>query len=92
MRYIIEKNKQEAQQQQERNMQVQGEVNAQNEQMKAQSQMALDNNLAQGKINEEIARGGIKMKQSILEANLAMLQQLKNAADAEQGINVNVNK
>jgi hypothetical protein len=82
MRYIIEKNKQEAQQQQERNMQVQGEVNAQNEQVKAQAQMALDNNMAKGKIEEEIVRGKIKLDQTKLEGNLKLLE-------AEQGLQVN---
>ena len=48
--------------------------------------MQLDNNLAQGKIAEEQMRGNVKANQTILEQNFEYFKQLKQAADAEQGI------
>lgn len=89
MRYIIEKNKIEAQAQTERNMQVQGQVNAQNEQMKIQGELAKINAEAQAKANEEIIRGKIKMDQSKLEGNLQLLQSIREGMEAELGLNLN---
>jgi hypothetical protein len=92
MRYIIEKNKQEAQQATERNMQVQAEANAQAEQMKQQGQMAIDNNVNQGKMKEEMVRGDVKARQTTLEQNYMFLEALRQAADAEQGITTQTRK
>jgi hypothetical protein len=92
VRYIIEKNKQEAQQATERNMQVQAEQNAKAEQMKQQGQMAIDNNVNQGKMKEEMVRGDVKARQTTLEQNYLFLEALRQAADAEQGINTQTSK
>ena len=89
MRYVIEKNKQEAQAQSERNMQVQGEINAQNEQVKAQAEQARIEAEGKAKINEEIVRGKVKGNQSKLEGNLRLLEEARRAAEAEAGITVN---
>jgi len=89
LEYAIEKNKQEAQAQTEKNMQVQGEINAQNEQVKAQAEQARIQAEAEAKINEEIIRGKIKTNQTKLEGNLALLEAARLAMEAEQGITVN---
>jgi hypothetical protein len=89
MRYIIEKNKQEAQAQAEKNMQIQGQVNAQNEQVKAQAEQARIQAEGQAKISEEIVRGKVKANQTKLEGNLALLEATRLAMEAEQGITVN---
>ncbi len=89
LEYAIEKNKQEAQAQVERNMQVQGQVNAQNEQMKMQGELAKIKAEAEAKIAEESLRGQIKMGQTKLEGNLALLEAVRQGMEAEQGLNVN---
>ena len=89
LEYAIEKNKQEAQAQAEKNMQIQGQVNAQNEQVKAQAEQARIQAEAEAKINEEIVRGKVKANQTKLEGNLALLEATRLAMEAEQGITVN---
>lgn len=89
MRYIIEKNKIEAQAQQERNMQVQGQINAQNEQMKVQGEMAKIQEEGKVKMNEEIIRGKIKNEQTKLEGNLKLMEDLRLAMEAEAGLQIN---
>jgi hypothetical protein len=86
LEYAIEKNKQESEKQSQAMIEAQGQQNAQNEQMKIQGQQALLQTEGQQKINEEIVRSGAKQKQTKLESNIAMLEQLRLAALAEQGI------
>ena len=86
LQYKIEKNGQQIQAQTKANMQAQAQFNAQTKQAEQQGQMQLDNNLAQGKIAEEQMRGNVKANQTILEQNFEYFKQLKQAADAEQGI------
>jgi hypothetical protein len=86
MRYIIEKNKQEAQQATERNMQVQAEANAQAEKAKQEGQMAIDSNVNEGKMKEEMVRVQGKDQLLTKEYNMMFLKQLQDAANAEQGI------
>jgi len=90
LEYAIEKNKQEAEQQSQRMIEAQGQQNAQNEQLKAQAEQARIQAEAQAKINEEILRGKVKANQTKLEGNLALLEQARQAMEAENGINVNV--
>ena len=89
MRYIIEKNKQEAQAQAERNIQIQGQVNAQNEQMKQQGEIQKIQAQAEADTNEEIVRGKIKLDQTKLEGNLRLLEAVRAGMEAEQGLQVN---
>jgi len=89
LEYAIEKNKQEAQAQTEKNMQIQGEVNAQNEQVKMQGELAKIKAEAEAKIAEEQIRGVVKANQSKLEGNLRLLEEARRAAEAEQGVVVN---
>jgi len=55
-------------------IEAQGQQNMQNEQVKAQAEQARIQAEGQAKIQEEITRGAVKRKQSILEGNLAMLE------------------
>ena len=89
LEYAIEKNKQEAQQNSQQMIQQQAQSNAQAEQSKAQGQMAIDQNVAQGKAQEEALRGNIKDSLLTKEYNMQFLQSLREAADAEQGITSN---
>jgi hypothetical protein len=86
LEYAIEKNKQESQQNSQMMIQQQAQANAQAEQMKAQGQMAIDSNVAEGKAKEEALRGNIKDSLLTKEYNMKFLEQLKAAADAENGI------
>ncbi len=86
LEYAIEKNKQEAQQQAEKNMQVQGQVNAQNEQLKAQAEQARIQAESQGKISEEIVRGKVKANQTKLEGNIKLLEDARLAMEQESGL------
>jgi hypothetical protein len=45
-----------------------------------------DNNLSKGKISEEAVRGNIKDSLLTKQFNMDFLKQLKESADAEQGI------
>jgi hypothetical protein len=89
LEYAIDKNKQEAQQNSQMMIQQQAQANAQAEQSKAQGQMAIDNNLSEGKIKEEAMRGNVKDSLLTKEYNMKFLEQLKAAADAENGITTN---
>jgi len=85
----LEKNKQESEAQAQKMIEAQGQQNAQNEQLKAQNQMALDTNVSKGKMEEEIVRGKVKANQTKLEGNLALLEAARLAMEAEQGLTVN---
>jgi len=89
LEYAIEKNKQESEAQAQKMIEAQGQQNAQNEQLKAQNQMALDTNVSKGKMEEEIVRGKVKANQTKLEGNLALLEAARLAMEAEQGLTVN---
>ena len=89
LEYAIEKNKQEAEAQSQRAMETQGQINAQNEQMKAQAEMARIKAENEAKVSEEIVRGKVKANQTKLEGNLALLEATRLAMEAEQGITVN---
>jgi len=86
LRYAIEKNKQEKQQEQMANIQAQSESLMQQEQQKQQGELGKIQAEGQISIQEELIRGEIKHKQSLLEGNLAFLQSLREAADAEAGL------
>jgi len=86
LEYAIEKNKQEAERQAKEMMETQGQVNAQNEQVKAQAMQAQIQAENQAKVNEEIVRGKVKMNQTKLEGNLQLLEATRLAMEAEQGI------
>jgi hypothetical protein len=89
LEYAIEKNKQEAQAQSQKAMETQGQINAQNEQVKIQGQQALLQAEGGMKINEEIVRGKVKANQTKLEGNLALLEAARQSMEAEQGLVVN---
>jgi hypothetical protein len=86
LEYAIEKNKQEAQQNSMMMIQQQAQANAQAEQSKAQGQMAIDQNVSQGKIQEESVRGNVKDSLLTKEYNMEILKQLMAGADAEDGL------
>jgi hypothetical protein len=89
LEYAIEKNKQEAQAQAEKMIEAQGQQNTQNEQMKAQAEMARIKAEGDMKMQEEVVRGRVKANQTKLEGNLALLEAARVAMEAEQGIMVN---
>lgn len=88
LRYFIEKNKEEAQANAEKMIQLQGQTNAQNEQIKQQAMLQQIEAEAKAKIAEEQMRGVVKNQQTKLEGNQAFLEALRQAADAEEGISV----
>jgi hypothetical protein len=88
MRYAIKKNKEEREQTQMANIQAQSEEIMKQEQAKHQGELEKINADGQISIQEELIRGQIKNKQSQLEANVEFLRYLREAADAEAGINV----
>jgi regulator of protease activity HflC (stomatin/prohibitin superfamily) len=89
LEYAIEKNKQVSQQNSQAMIQQQAQANAQAEQSKAQGQMAIDKNVADGKAQAEALRGNIKDSLLTKEYNMQFLQSLREAADAESGITTN---
>lgn len=86
LEYAIEKNKQEAQQNSQMMIQQQAQANAQAEQSKAQGQMAIDQNVSQGKMQEESVRGNVKDSLLTKQFNMDFLKSLQEAANAEKGI------
>ena len=88
MRYAINKNKEEKQQETMANVQTQSEQLMQQEAQKHQNEMEKIGAEGQIKIQEEAIRGEIKKRQSIIDGNLEFLKGLKESADAEQGISV----
>jgi len=89
LEYAIEKNKQEAQKQAESNMQVQAEMNAQNEQVKTQGELAKIETTGKTKMAEETMRGNVKDSLLTKQFNMDYLKQLQEAANAEKGLTVN---
>jgi hypothetical protein len=86
LEYAIEKNKQEAAAQSERMIQAQGEQNTQLEQAKMQSEMARIKAEAEASMAEEALRGQIKAQQSSKEIVAQLWSDLRQTADAEDGI------
>lgn len=89
LRYIINKYKEEADAQAEKNMRIQGEVNAQNEQVKQQGIIEQTKADAEAKMAEEALRGDIKDSLLTKENNIKFLQLLMAGADAEDGLTTN---
>jgi hypothetical protein len=86
MRYVIEKNKQEAQAESERMIQAQGEQNAQNEQAKAEAELAKIQAEGEVDMKEEVLRGQIKAQQKNMDIIAELYKELREAANAEDGL------
>jgi hypothetical protein len=86
LRYIIEKNKQEAQANADRAIQSQAQANMQAKQMETQGRLAEINAEAKAKTGEEIIRGQVKDKLLTKEKNYELLEGLRLAADEEDGL------
>jgi len=86
MRYVIEKNKQEAQAESERMIQAQGEQNAQNEQAKAEAELAKIQAEGEVDMKEEMLRGQIKAQQKNMDIIAELYKELREAANAEDGL------
>lgn len=92
MRYQIKKNREEAQQQKSADIQQQIDGNAQNEQMKHANEMEKMQAEQKGKIGEEMIRGQIKDRQSNKEIIRDLYAELREAANAEDGLNTSVRR
>ncbi len=92
LQYTIDKNKEEADAQSEQMMKVQSEENAKAEQSKVQGEMAKMQMEQEGKIKEELVRGKIKDQQSNKEIIRDVYANLREAADAESGINTSIRR
>jgi len=86
LRYVIEKNKQEAQAQAEKMIEKQGQVNAQNEQTKVQGALATIKAQAEADMAEEKLRGVVKDQLMTKEKNYQWLSDMRQAADEEDKI------
>lgn len=86
LEYAIEKNKQVMQKQTIDNMQAQSQANIQAQQAKDQSELGKIKAEAEAKMAEEQIRGQVKDSLLTKQFNYKFLEQLKQAADAEQGI------
>jgi hypothetical protein len=89
LRYFIIKYKEEAQANAEKMIQLQGQTNAQNEQVKQQGELAKIEAEAKSKMAEEGMRGNIKDSLLTKEYNFEFLKRLQEAANAEEGILTN---
>jgi hypothetical protein len=92
MRYRIKKNKEEKEQADMAQSQAQIQGQAQVEQLKHQQEMEKLQAEQQGKVAEELVRGEIKDRQSNKELVRDMYANLREAADAEAGINTSVRR
>jgi hypothetical protein len=90
--YTIVKNKEEAQANSEKMIQLQGQQNAQNEQVKAQAELAKIRAQAEASIAEENIRGQIKDRQSNKEMVRDLYAELREASNAEDGINTSIRR
>ena len=90
--YTIVKNKEEAQANSERMMQVQGEENRKSEQEKVQGELAKLQAEGQQKIQEEAVRGKIKSDLMDKEIVRDLHSSLVEAANAEEGINTSIRR
>lgn len=92
LEYTIEKNKQEAQAQAEKMIQLQGQTNMQNEQAKMQSELTKIKAQAEASMAEEKVRGMVKDQIMTKEKNYEWLRDLQQAADEEDGILTGTNR
>ncbi len=92
MRYRIKKNKEESEQSKQAAIQQQIDGNMQTEQLKHQNEM--EKIQAEGQISagEEMIRGQIKEKQANLEMVRDLYAELREAANAEKGINTSIRR
>jgi len=88
LEYAIEKNKQEAQANSERMMQVQAEENRKSEEQKQQGELANIKAEAEVKLQEELVRGQIKDRESNKEIAADLYKSLREEAAAEEGVNI----
>jgi hypothetical protein len=88
LEYAIEKNKQETQKNSQDMIKQQAQANMQAQQQKDQSAAKLINAQGQTDSQQEALRGNIKDSLLTKEYNYKFLEQLKEASDAENGINV----
>lgn len=86
MRYQIKKNKEEKEQSEQAKIQQQIDGNAQNEQMKSQNELNRLKTEGQQKMLEELVRNKGKKELTLMERNMALMDALREAADAEEGI------
>jgi hypothetical protein len=92
MRYRIKKNREEAQQQKSADIQQQIDGNAQNEQLKHKNELEKIQVEQQGAAGEEMIRGQIKEKLTNKEMIRDLYAELREAANAEQGINTSIRR
>ena len=92
MRYQIKKNGEIKQQQKQADIQQQIEGNAQNEQQKHANDMEKLQAEGQMKAGEEIIRGKIKEKLTNKEMIRDLYAELREAANAEEGINTSIRR
>lgn len=92
LQYTIDKNKEEAAAQSEQMMRVQSEENMKAQQAKDQGEMAKIQMEQEGKIKEELIRGKIKDQQANKEIVRDVYANLREAADAENGINTSIRR
>jgi len=92
MRYRIKKNREEAQQQKQSDIQQQIEGNAANEQQKHANEMQKLQAEGQIKAGEEMIRGQIKDRQANKEIVRDLYAELREAANAENGISTSIRR
>jgi len=90
--YAVIKNGEQTQANSEKMIKLQGETNAQNEQVKIQGELAKIKAGAEAKIVEEEKRGEIKDRQSNKEMVRDLMAQVNEAANAEEGINTSIRR
>lgn len=86
--YTILKNKEEAQANSERMMQVQGEENRKSEELKAQAELAKIRAQAEADIAEEQVRGQIKERETNKQITADLYKSLREEAAAAEGLNI----
>ena len=90
--YTIVKNKEEAQSNSEKMIQMQGDQQRQTDAQKAEVEMAKIRAEAEAKIAEETVRGQIKDKLANKEIVASVLAQLDEAANAEDGLMTSIKR
>lgn len=90
--YTIVKNKEEAQANSEKMIGLQGEENRKSEQEKIQGELVKIKAEAEAKIAEEQQRGVIKDRQANKEIIRDLYAELREAANAEDGINTSISR
>ena len=90
--YTIVKNKEEAQANSEKAMQIQGEENRKSQEEKIQGELAKLQAEGDLKMKEEMIRGQIKDRQSNKEIVRDLYAELREASNAEDGIQTSVRR